>query len=325
LWHFEEINMASDMTSRRVPWVALALSFLSAGVGHLYCGRIVKGLPLYFAWVLVPLGCLVAAARPPSATGLALLLLLPAVAVLVLYVYAAIDAWRLAHRIESDYSLRDYNRAGVYWLLIVVQIVFAIGLVAGVRGFVYEAFVIPTSSMSPTILEGDRILARKLASPQHFPERGDLIVYRNPMPTGATKYIGRVVAVAGDRVEIRGERVVINGNVLQRDRVPKESLTLLGEHVRGQVAYEVNSGRRYLVTYGDASDGGSSGDGRVQEDFEATIPERHVFVLGDNRDRARDSRYFGSVHGGDIIGYVDYIYWPAESWSRFGVADDRLP
>ena len=41
--------MASDITSRRVPWVALALSFLSAGVGHLYCGRIAKGLPLYFA------------------------------------------------------------------------------------------------------------------------------------------------------------------------------------------------------------------------------------------------------------------------------------
>ena len=48
--------MASVTTSRRVPWVALALSFLSAGVGHLYCGRIAKGLPLYFAWLLVPLG-----------------------------------------------------------------------------------------------------------------------------------------------------------------------------------------------------------------------------------------------------------------------------
>ena len=87
----------------------------------------------------------------------------------------------------------------------------------------------------------------------------------------------------------------------------------------------MNSGRRYLVTYGDSSDGDSSDDGRVQEDFEATIPERHVFVLGDNRERAKDSRHFGSVHGGDIVGYVDYVYWPAESWSRFGVADDRLP
>jgi signal peptidase I len=189
--------------------------------------------------------------------------------------------------------------------------------------------------MSPTILAGDRILARKLAPPHHFPQRGDLIVYHNPTPAGATKYLGRVVAVAGDHVEIRGERLIINGNVLQRDRVPLESLTLLGQHVKGRVAYEVNSGRRYLVTYGDSAggdstDGGSSGDDAsvgedVQEDFAATIPERHVFVLGDNRDRARDSRHFRSVHGADIVGYVDYVYWPAESWSRFGVVDDRLP
>jgi signal peptidase I len=313
--------MASDISSRRVPWVALALSFLSAGVGHLYCGRIAKGLPLYFAWILLPLCCIIAAVCPPSSTSLVLLLLLPAVAVFVLYGYAAFDAWRLAYRIGSDYSLRDYNRAGLYWLLIVVQLVYAIGLIAAVRGSVYEAFLIPTSSMNPTILAGDRILARKLLSQHHFPQRGDLIVYRNPTPQGAAKYIARVVALAGDHVKISGERVTINGNVLERDRVPDESLNLLGEQAKGRVAYEVNSGRRYLVSYGESSNDGGS----AKEDFEATIPERHVFVLGDNRTRARDSRHFGSVHMGDIVGYVDYIYWPSQSWSRFGVTNDRLP
>ena len=132
--------MASVITSRRVPWVALALSFLSAGVGHLYCGRIAKGLPLYFAWLLVPLGITIAALLPPSPTSFVLLVLLPVVIVFIVYLYAAIDAWRLAYQIGSDYSLRDYNRAGVYWLLIVVQMVYSIGLIAGVRGLVYEAF-----------------------------------------------------------------------------------------------------------------------------------------------------------------------------------------
>ena len=317
--------MTSDIQSRRVPWVALALSLLSAGVGHLYCGRVAKGLPLYFAWILVPLCCLIAAVSPPSSTGLLLLLVLPAVAVLAVYVYAAIDAWRLAYKISSDYSPRDYNRAGVYALLIVVQLAYAIGLIAVVRGSVYEAFRIPTRSMNPTILQGDRILARKLLPQNHFPERGDLIVYRNPTPTGAVKFIGRVVAVAGDHIEISGQRVTVNGNVLARDRVPAESLQLLGDQAKGRVAYEVNSGRRYLVAYGDSSDADASEDGREQEDFESTIPERHVFVLGDNRERARDSRHFGTVHMGDIVGYVDYVYWPSESWSRFGVANDRLP
>jgi signal peptidase I len=286
----------------------------------LYCGRIAKGLPLYFAWLLVPLGITIAALLPPSPTSFLLLVLLPVVVVFSVYLYAAIDAWRLAYQIGPDYSLRDYNRARVYSLLIVVQLVYAIGLIAGVRGFVYEAFRIPTSSMSPTILPGDRILARKLLTRDHVPQRGDLIVYRNPTPTGANKYIGRVVAVAGDHLKISGDRLSINGKELERDRVPDESLRFLGNQAIGRVAMEENSGRRYLVAYGGSKDGD-----RAQGDFDATIPERHVFVLGDNRDRANDSRKFGAVHLADIVGYVQYLYWPSESWSRFGAANDRLP
>ncbi len=312
--------MASLVTSRRIPWVALALSFLSAGVGHLYCGRITKGLPLYFAWFLVPLCVTTAALGPPSVASLVLLMLLPVVAVVIVYFYAAIDAWRLAYQIGSDYTLRDYNRAAVYWLLIAVQMIYPIGLMAGVRGLVYEAFVVPSSSMSPTILNGDRILVRKLLPRHHFPERGDLIVFRNREPTGGTTFVKRVVAVAGDRVEINGERLLINGKEVERYRVPDESLKFLGEKMRGQVSYEVNSGHRYLVAYGDSAD-----EVPAEGDSEAAIPERHVFVLGDNRDRSKDSRHFGSIHIGDVIGYVDYIYWPAETWLRFGAANDRLP
>ena len=98
------------------------------------------------------------------------------------------------------------------------------------------------------------------------------------------------------------------------------SIRSSGIPVNGRVAFEENSGRRYLVAYGDSKD-----DGHKQSDFDATIPEHHVFVLGDNRDRARDSQHFGSIHLADIVGYVQYIYWPSESWSRFGVANDRLP
>jgi signal peptidase I len=128
------------------------------------------------------------------------------------------------------------------------------------------------------------------------------------------------VALAGDHLQINGQRVLINGNELERDRVPDESLKFLGDQVRGRIAFEVNSGHRYLVAYGGSTEGG-----RAAEDFDATIPEHHVFVLGDNRDRSRDSRRFGSIHLANIVGYVEYIYWPSESWSRFGVANDRLP
>ena len=307
--------MESDIRSRRITWIALALSLLSAGVGHVYCGRIAKGLSLYFTWLLVPLCGIIAATVQPSAMGL-MLLLLPSVAVVMVYLYAAVDSWQLARQFGADYSLRDYNRTAIYWLLIVVQLVLSISLVAGVRGFVYEAFVIPLNNMSPTILAGDRILARKLLPRDHFPERGDLIVYRNPTPTGSTRFLGRVVAVAGDKVEISGERVVINGKELERDRVPNESVKLDGRHVRGRVAYEENTGHRYLVTYGDATE-----EELAQDDFKSTIAEHYVFVLGDNRDRSKDSRHFGSIHAREIVGSVDYIYWPSESWSRLGLAD----
>jgi signal peptidase I len=314
------MNMVSDIASRRVPWVAVALSLLSAGVGHLYCGRIAKGLPLYFAWLLVPICITIAALLPPSPTLFVVLVLLPVVIVSFVYLYAAIDACRVASRIGVDYSLRDYNRAAIYSLLIVVQMIYSIGLIAGVRGWVYEAFMVPSNSMSPTILPGDRILARKLMPQDHIPKRGDLIVYNNPSPTGAIKFIGRVVALAGDHLEIHGERVLINGKELEQDPVPDEGLTFLGDQMRGRVAMEVNAGHRYLVADADASDGG-----RALGDFEATVPDRHIFVLGDNRGRAKDSRHFGTIHLSDIVGHVEYVYWPSQSWSRFGVANDQLP
>lgn len=312
--------MTSAITSRRIPWIALALSFLSAGVGHLYCGRIAKGLPLYFAWLLVPLGITTAALLPPSLISFVLLVLLPVIVVLGVYLYAALDAWRLAREIGPSYSLRDYNRAGLYGLLIAVQLIYSIGLIAGVRSFVYEAFLIPTGSMSPTILPGDRVLARKLSTRDHVPERGDLIVYRNPAPTGADSFIGRVVALAGDHLEIKGDELFINGKELERDRVPAESLKFLGSQPHSQVAFEEDSGHRYLVTYGDSND-----ERPAPANVDTTIPDHHVFVLGDNRDRANDSRQFGPVHLADVVGHVEYIYWPAVTWSRFGVANDRLP
>jgi signal peptidase I len=129
-----------------------------------------------------------------------------------------------------------------------------------------------------------------------------------------------VVAVARDHLEIHGERVLINGKELERDPVPNEGLTFLGDHTQGRVAMEVNSGRRYLVAYGNASEGG-----RSLGEFDATISSHEVFILGDNRERAKDSRHFGTIQLADIVGDVEYLYWPTQSWSRFGVANDQLP
>ncbi len=306
--------MTTQATSRRVPWVALALSLLSAGVGHLYCGRITKGIPLYFAWGLVPLGIAVAAMVTPSRAALFLLVILPVVAVIALYAYAAVDAWRLARRTGPEYALRDYNRTGLYVILIAVQLVYPIGLMAAVRGMVYEPFLVPASSMSPTIVHGDRILARKLRLPEPLPARGDLVVFRNPGTTGGHVFVKRVVAVAGDLIEIQADRLRINGEPLDRKSVPPTPGDPPDRPNDDRVLYEENAGRRYRVRYADDPTLIAS-----RRNLSLTVPDRHVFVIGDNRDRARDSRHFGPVHVNHVIGQVDYVYWPAGSWSRFGV------
>src|SRR5210317_1877542 len=132
--------MASDQSSVRFPWVALALSFLSSGVGHIYCGHIAKGLFLYSARFLLPLLCIIAAFAQPSTAVLLGLILIPAAVTLIIFLYAPIDAYAIAKRTSPDYKRKEYNRASLYWLLVVMQLTYPIALTWGVHEYVYEAF-----------------------------------------------------------------------------------------------------------------------------------------------------------------------------------------
>ena len=284
------------------------------GVGHVYCGRIVKGLVLYVAWFTVLALGLVAAVLPANSLTLLAFLLVPAISIFAIYFYAALDAYELAKRSDPNYKLRDYNRASIYWLLIVVQLACTVALMAWTRAFVFEAFYIPTRAMTPSILQGDRILVNKLIARNRFPDRGDLIAFYNPGPVGGKIFVQRVVALAGDKVDIDGEHVEINGKRLQRDRIPNDALRSIRNQLDGDAYYEFNAGQRYQVVYAD-----SGSEELTLGRFDLTVPDRSVFVLGDNRNRSRDSRLFGAVHVGDVIGYVQYVHFPAESWYRLGV------
>lgn len=309
--------MDSNQTSVRFPWVALALSFLSSGVGHIYCGRIVKGLFLYSARLLLPLLGIIAAFAQPSNGVLLGLILVPAAATVIIFLYSSIDAYVIARRIAPDYKLKEYNRASLYWLFVVMQLACFVALIAATHTFVYEAFVIPTRSMTPNVLAGDRILVNKRPFVDSFPERGDVIAFRTPASELGRTWLERVIGVAGDRIVIKGRQIEVNGRKLEREPVPRESIAQISEQVAGDVYYESNAGRRYRVVFADDPVGESAKD-----EISLTVPDRSVFVLGDNRDRSRDSRHVGSIHIGDVIGYADYIYFPAETWSRFGVYRD---
>jgi signal peptidase I len=249
--------MASDKTSVRFPWVALALSFLSSGVGHIYCGRIVKGLFLYSARFLLPLLCIIAAFAQPSDGVFLGLILVPAAATVIIYLYSPIDAYAIAKRAGPDYKLKEYNRASLYLLLVAMQLAYPVALTWGVREYVYEPFLIPTRSMSPNFLAGDRLLVNKRPFRDGFPERGDVVVFRTPPSEVGRTWIKRVIGVAGDRIVIKGREIEVNGKKLERERVPTESIAQIRKQVEGNVYYESHAGRRYRVLFADNSFDGS--------------------------------------------------------------------
>ena len=316
-----------EQNAVRFPWVALTLSFLSSGVGHLYCGRITKGLFLYSARFLLPVCWVIAAFMQPSSGVLLGMIILPAVATVAVFLYSAFDAFAIARRTDPDYGLKDYNRASLYWMLIAMQLAYPVALTWGIREYAFEAFIIPTASMSPGILPGDRILVNKQPLRDVIPSRGDLIVFRPPISEPAEAWIKRVIGVAGDEILIKERQIEVNGKKLEHQRVPMETLSYLRGELKGDVYDESHSGRRYQVHYDDVDAAEQNGTEQNPEDseseeFRITVPDRSVFVLGDNRDRSRDSRHIGTVPVGDVIGYVDYIFYPANTWSRFGAYRD---
>ena len=175
--------------------------------------------------------------------------------------------------------------------------------------------------MVPTVLPGDRIAANKQAYRYQDPQRGDLIVFR-PVVDRHRHYIKRVVAVAGDTLEIRQGQVILNGTALTRHPQADSILnhvTVLhpagprqGRQISGQVYHEVLDNRVYPILISDGS------TDSIADLAPVTIEDHHCFVLGDHRNGSYDSRAFGPVPLATVIGRVDYLYWPVKTMARFG-------
>jgi signal peptidase I len=179
-------------------------------------------------------------------------------------------------RRETDRERQTTKRsAGFLEFLIVLLVSFA--LVLGiVRPFIVEPFYIPTTSMVPTLEIGDRVLANKFIYRFGEPERGDIIVFES---TDEKKdFVKRVVGLPGDEIAVKGGRLFVN-DVSQRE------------------PYVVN--RTCVRTLPKTCSYGP-----------VTVPPGHVFVMGDNRLNSEDSRFFGPVPKGNIVGEVFLRLWP---------------
>jgi len=192
---------------------------------------------------------------------------------------------KISQTVKSKGVFREYAES----------IVIAILIALFIRAFVVQAFKIPSGSMKPTLLIGDHLLVNKFiygiklpfVDRKFFalrqPERGDIIVFIFPRDK-EKDFIKRVVGTPGDTVEIRRKKIYINGKLWDDPYgVYKEP--------------EVTS----LVP---------------RDNFgPVVVPKDHVFVMGDNRDRSYDSRFWGFVPIDQIKGRAMILYW---SWNRQG-------
>jgi signal peptidase I len=186
-----------------------------------------------------------------------------------------------AARVEAqDEAAAKRNRNIIEWVVIVGAALIAAMLI---KTFLIQAFYIPSESMDPTLKISDRVLVNKLSYTWGDVKRGHIVVFeRPPAETGGDPaikdLIKRIVALPGDKVEGREGHVWINDKQLDEPYLPDEASTL---------------------------------------DFPAqVIPADHYWVMGDNRLRSRDSRYFGPIADDLIVGRAFVRIWPINKLGR---------
>jgi signal peptidase I len=219
----------------------------------------------------------------------------------------------------------------------------AVLVALGLRSCVYEPFNIPSESMLPRLMVGDYLFVAKwpygysryslpLGLPLFegriggaLPERGDVIVFKTPRDN-RTDYIKRVIALPGDTVAMQGGQVILNGQPLPQARIQAFALP---PGTKGCDTPPVPRGGCPYPAFAETLPGGQryaiidqvSGD--IRDDMApVTVPDGHVFVLGDNRDDSADSRFHiseggvGLVPVANIIGRADRIFFSLDPGNR---------
>ena len=197
-------------------------------------------------------------------------------------------------------------------------VLIAFGIAILIKTFLVQAFFIPSASMKPTLVEGDRVLVEKISYALHDPRRGDVVVFEKSvfgqeedvplpedarnflrellgLPTGLEEdYIKRVVAVAGDTIRYVGNprRMIVNGEQVNQDFIKggrdKFSSTITSADCKRLEMDEVRGGCR--------------------------IPAGRIFVMGDNRANSEDSRILGPIEQDKVIGRAFVVIWPPEDF-----------
>ena len=276
----------------KTEWIALILSFIVPGLGQIYNGERMKGILFY---LLASAALIAFAVIPLTRLITPLNVILPIALLIFIYVFIWIEAFSKAKLLKTDVRTRPIKQWYFYLGIMAISLLLIQPYLLKVVRNISQAFKVPSSSMSPTILNGDRILVNRaiykfgvpytpyILGSIRTPNRFDVIVFTYPLDS-KKDFIQRVVGLPGEVVQIVNKQVYINNRPLQ-DLYAFYSDTKV-----------FSPGIQPLDNYGPF-----------------LVPPNKYFVMGDNRDESFDSRYWGVVDLSQVKGKVRAIYW---SWDR---------
>ena len=203
---------------------------------------------------------------------------------------------------------------------------YALVIAIAIRSLLIQPFYIPSSSMEPNLLVGDRIFVTKYSygyskhsfpfSPPIFkgrimhknPERGDIVVFKTPADN-RTDYIKRLIGLPGDKVQFISSNLYINSSEVMKSRLSTNDIIFCGKKKIDVFTFEelLPNGKKFITVY--------SKEYTFQNSDPFIIPKNHYFFLGDNRDCSKDSRFLSSVgyvHKDNLVGKAQFIFFSSD-------------
>ena len=205
-------------------------------------------------------------------------------------------------------------------------IIYALIIAVMIRSVIIQPFYIPSSSMEPNLLVGDRLFVSKYSygyskhsfpfSPPIFngrifnssPKRGDVVVFKTPSDN-RTDYIKRLIGLPGDKIKFIDGDLHINGNQILKTRISTTDFVYCGSQTIPVSTFEekLNNGKKYNAVY--------TKNYTFENSDDFIIPADHYFFLGDNRDCSKDSRFLsevGYVHEDNLVGKAQFIFFSSD-------------